>query len=185
MASATQLLGTLQASYATLTVRERRLVAGGLAAAAAFVVFLVIMGFSSRADAIRMRTQKRLAWLEEAQTLAAGYRDARAAQESLERQLASSNVRLITYLEDKAQKSGLELPSINPKGDVQLEGTKIVESGVELTLTDVRLDRLVELLTAIEAGPGIVRVKYLRLEPRAQNETVTAWLTVVTYHLKG
>ena len=65
-----------------------------------------------------------------------------------------------------------------------VEGSKIVESAVELTLTDVKLNRLVDFLTAVEAGPGIVKVKYLRLEPRPAQETVTAWLTVATYKLK-
>jgi general secretion pathway protein M len=53
-----------------------------------------------------------------------------------------------------------------------------------VTLTDVKLNRLVDFLQAVEAGPGIVKVKYLRLEPRPAQETVTAWLTVATYKLK-
>ena len=126
----------------------------------------------------------KLVKLEEVQALAAGYRDRTATQEALERQLQASNVRLISYLEEKSKKAGLELPSFNPKPEVPLEGSRILESAVELTLTDVKLNRLVEFLTALEAGPGIVRVKNLRLEPRIQNETVTAWLTVATYHLK-
>jgi general secretion pathway protein M len=44
---------------------------------------------------------------------------------------------------------------------------------------------LVEFLQAIENGPGVVKVKYLRLEPRPQNETITAWLTIATYRLKN
>ena len=37
----------------------------------------------------------------------------------------------------------------------------------------------------VEAGPGLVRVKYLRIEPRLKDETLTAWVTVATYHLKN
>lgn len=184
MAGLSQLTSTVQASLATLSARERRLVTVAGLAAAAFLVFLVVVGFANKAEAIKKRTLAKAQKLEEVQSLAAGYRDARAASEALERQLQASNVRLTSYVEEKCQKAGVEFPGLNPKPDVTLEGTKIVESAVELTLTDVKLNRLMDFLGAVEAGPGIVKVKYMRLEPRVANETVTAWLTIATYHLK-
>ena len=45
--------------------------------------------------------------------------------------------------------------------------------------------RLTDFLAGVEAGPGVVKVKYLRLEPRVKDETVTAYVTVATYHLKN
>ena len=184
MSALSDLTASVSASFTTLSQRERRmLVAAGLALLL-FVAFMVLMGFSNRGAAIRRRTQEKIAKLEEVQSLAAGFGNQKAAQEALERQLAGSNVRLISYLEEKAKKTGLELPSINPRADALLENSKISESSVELTLTDVKLNRLTDFLTAVEAGPGIVKVKYLRLEPRPQNETATAWLTIATYHSK-
>jgi general secretion pathway protein M len=185
MAGIADLKATLQTSLATLSARERRMVTFAAVAFAAFLVFIVTFTFGRKADAIRSRTATKLSRLEEVQTLAAGYGQAKAAQDAMERQLAASNVRLISYLEEKAQKTGLELPTINPKADVPLEGTRIVESAVEVTLTDVKLNRLIEFLTLVEAGPGIVKVRYMRLEPRVSSETVTAWLTIATYHLKN
>lgn len=184
MAELSQLTSTLQTSLATLSSRERRLVTIAGIGIAAFLVFLVVVVFTNKAEAIKKRTLAHAQKLEEVQALAAGYRDAKAASEALERQLQASNVRLISYVEEKGQKAGLEIPTINPKADVTLEGTKIVESAVEVTLTDVKLNRLLDFLGAVEAGPGIVKVKYMRLEPRLSNETVTAWLTIATYHLK-
>lgn len=184
MALTTQ-LSSLQTSFATLSVRERRMVAAAAGAVALFVLFLITASFSSKADGIRGRTSQKLQKLDEVQQLAAGYQGAKATQDAMERQLAASNVRLISYLEERAAQKGLVLPTINPKADVPLEGTKIIESSVELTLTDVKLNRLLEFLQAVEAGPGIVKVKYIRLEPRPQNESITAWLTVATYHLKN
>ncbi|MEW6434049.1 MAG: type II secretion system protein GspM [Myxococcota bacterium] len=185
MAGIADLQATLQTSLATLSARERRMVTFAAVAVAVFLVFIITFTFGSKADSIRRRTAEKIAKLEEVQTVAGGYGQARAAQEAMERQLAASNVRLISYLEEKAQKTGIELPTINPKADVQLEGTKIVESAVEVTLTDVKLNRLVEFLTLVEAGPGIVKVRYMRLEPRVSNESITAWLTIATYHLKN
>jgi general secretion pathway protein M len=186
MASLSQLTATVQTSFQTLTSRERRLVIAAGLAFAVFLVFIVTHSFTARADSIRARIEKHTQWLEEAQTLAAGYREARSSQEAVERQLAGSNVRLISYVEEKGQKAGLSIGSMNPKPDITLEGTRIVESAVETTLTDVKLNRLVEFLTSVETGgPGIVKVKYLRLEPRPANETVTAWVTVATYRMKN
>lgn len=185
MAGIADLQATLQTSLSTLSARERRMVTFAAVALVAFLVFLITFTFGSKADSIRRRTQEKILKLDDVQTLAAGYGQARAAQEAMERQLAASNVRLISYLEEKAQKTGIELPTINPRADVQLEGSKIVESAVEVTLTDVKLNRLVEFLTLVEAGPGIVKVRYMRLEPRVPNETITAWLTIATYHLKN
>jgi general secretion pathway protein M len=179
------LLSSAQTSFGTLSQRERRMVLAAGATVVLFTVFMVSHAFSSSADRIRNRTEQKLRQLQEVQELAAGYGDARAAQDELERQLATADVRLISYLEERATQKGLVLPSINPKADVPLEGTKIIESAVELTLTDVKLNRLIEFLQSVEAGPGIVKVKYLRLEPRPKSETITAWLTVATYHLKS
>lgn len=184
MSAITELQQTVAGSFASLSSREKRMVGGAGAAVIAFVVFMVLFSFGSKADAIRRRTADKLVKLDEVQTLAAGYRDARAKQDALEAQLRASNVRLVSYLEDKAGPAGIPLPSINPKADIPLEGSKIVESSVEITITDVKLNRLIDFLTAVEAGPGIVKVKNLRVEPRLEQESVTAWVTVATYRMK-
>ena len=51
-----QLLARLQGSYATLSSREQKMVAGAGGAGILFVLFLVIFGFSTSANAIRSRT---------------------------------------------------------------------------------------------------------------------------------
>ena len=184
MSAFTNLQTSVSASFTTLSQRERRMVVAAGLTLLCFAVFMVLFSFSNRANAIRRRTQEKITKLEEVNTLALGYGAQKAAQEALERQLAGSNIRLMSFLEEKAKKAGLELPSINPRADAALENSRISESAVEVTLTDVKLNRLIDFISAIEAGPGIVKVKYLRLEPRVQNETVTAWLTIATYHLK-
>ena len=185
MASFGNVQTTIQNSLATLSSRERRLVIGGGLVVIAFMVFFVTYSFGNTANAIRNRTTQKLAKLDEVLALTANYRQAKATQEAAERQLAQSNIKLLSYVEDIAKQKGLDLPSVTPKTEIQVGGTKIFENSVELTLTDVKLNRLVEFLQAIENGPGVVKVKYLRLEPRPQNETITAWLTIATYHLKN
>ncbi len=184
MSAITDLQARVSSQLAALSAREKKMLGGAAAAVSVFVVLMVIFSFSNTANSIRDRTSKKIIQLEEVQALASGYREARSKQDALENQLRASNVRLVSYLEDKAKPVGIELPSINPKADIPLDGTKIVESSVEVTLTDVKLNRLLDFLQSVEAGPGIVKVKYLRLEPRPAQETVTAWLTIATYKLK-
>lgn len=184
MSAITDLQATIQTSFAALSSREKRMVGGAGAAVACFAIFMVVFTFGNKADAIRKRTAEKISKLDEVQTLASGYRDAKARQDALEAQLRGSNVRLVSYLEEKAKPAGIELPSINPKADAPIEGSKIVESSVEVTLSDVKLNRLVDFLQSVEAGPGIVKVKNLRLEPRVAQETVTAWVTISTYRIK-
>ncbi len=180
-----KILANIEAWLATLSERERRLVGIGGVALAGFVVFLLLFGFSSSADAIRARTQAKATKLSEVRELAAGYGAQKAAQDEIERQLAASNVRLTSFLEQLASDTGVALPSITPKPDQTLEGSKIVESAVEVTITDVKLSRLIEFMNRVESSPGMVKIKYLRLEPRVAQETVTAWLNIATYHSKG
>jgi general secretion pathway protein M len=180
-----ELLTRAQAWFGTLTQRERRLVALAGAGVVAFALFLVIFTFSSTATTIRNRTANKVRQLDEVQTLAAGFRESEAKRAALEAQLRASNVRLPSYLEEKGNKAGLDIPSINPRPDVTLGGEKIIEQSVEVTLNDIKINRLVDFLTYVEQGPGMVKVKYLRVEPRPANETLTAWVTVATYRLKN
>lgn len=178
------LLSDVQAWFAGLTSRERTLVllAGG--AVTAFVVFLILFSFATGAGATRRRTEEKLAKLRETQALAESYNEAERARQEVERQLGSNAVHLISYLEEKGTAANLEITTMNPKGDVALGDGKIVESAVELTFTDITISKLHAFLSTVERGPGVVKVKFLRVEPRAASETVTAWTTIATYRLK-
>jgi general secretion pathway protein M len=178
-------LAKVQAWFQTLTQRERRLVALAGACAVGFMLFLVVFTFGNTARQIRNRTAEKVRQLDEVQTLAAGFREGEAKRAALEAQLRASNVRLASYLEEKGNRAGLDIPSINPRADVTLAGEKIIEQSVEVTLTDIKINRLVDFLTYVEQGPGMVKVKHLRVEPRPANETLTAWVTISTYKLKN
>lgn len=179
------LASDLQGKFAQLTARERQLVTFAGSAVLIFFLFIIVFSFSASAASTRRRTEEKLAKLRDVQTLATSFRQAEAQRQASERQLSSNNIRLISYLEEKATAAGLETPTMNPKGDVAIDREgKIFESSVELTLTDIDLRQLHEFLESVERGPGVVKVKYLRVEPRPQNEVLTAWTTVATYRLK-
>jgi general secretion pathway protein M len=173
-----------QTWFGGLTARERRLVAIAAAAVSVFILFIIFFSFSSTAASTRRRTEAKVAKLQQVQMLAASYNEAEQARQNVERQLTQSNVQLISYLEDKGTNAGLDIRSMNPKGDVPLRDGRIVETSVEVTLTDVELDNLVAFLSEVERGPGVVKVTRLRLEPRPESQKITAWATIATYSMK-
>lgn len=179
-----ELMTQVQTGFERLSARERRLVTIAGAAVLVFVLFVTIFSFSSSASKYRTRTSDKLGKLQEVQSLAASYREAQQARQSVEQQLTAQDVRLITYIEDKATAAGIEVPTMSPKGDVGIGDGKIVESTVELTLTDVDLRKLTDFLRTVESGPGVVKVKNLRVEPRPASNTLTAWVAVSTYKMK-
>lgn len=180
----TALLADLQSWIQRLTPRERRLVAGAVSAGCVFVLFLILIAFSASAAGYRRRTNQKMAKLKDVQTLAASYRESEQSRQAMERQLTGNKLSLMSYLEEKGSSSGLSIPTMNQKPEVLIADGKIVENAVELTLTDISINRLVDFLSSVERGPGLVKVKYLRIEPRASNQTLTAWATIATYRLK-
>ena len=178
------LLNDVRAWFERLSTRERQMVLATGGAVTAFVLFIILFSFSNTASAYRKRTDQKLEKLREVQTLAASYREAAQERQTVEAQLTGANVRLISYIEEKATQAGLTVPNMTPKNDVGIGDGQIVESSVELTFTEVDLRKLHDFLTAVERGPGVVKVKTLRLEPRDNKEALTSWITVATYRMK-
>lgn len=179
-------LGEGQARYAALNPRERVMVLCAAAAALTFFLFFIFFSLTSGASATERRTSAKLLKLAEVQQLAGSFREAQAQRDAAQQSMNGSPIGLTSYLEETGKRAGLDIPTMNPKGDVALgDDGKITESSVELTLTDITLPKLVDFLSSVERGPGVVKVKYLRIEPRATHDVLTAWATVSTYHLKG
>lgn len=167
-----------------LSRREKVLVGSATAAVLSFMLFVILLSLANSADDTRRRTATKLSQLATAQALSQSYAEAERARKADEAQLATSGVSLITYLEERGSQAGLEIPALTPKADAPIGDGRIIESTVELTLTDVQLSKLVNFLSAVERGPGMVRVKSLRIEPRTKDNVLTAWATVATYKLK-
>ena len=178
------LFAEIQSRFQQLSPRERRLVTIAGSAVGIFFLLVLLFSFASTAASYRRRTEQKLIKFREVHALAANYRDAEQIRLRTEQQLKSSNLSLISYVEEKGTSAGLSIPTMNPKGEVPLADGKIVESSVEIMMPDVRIDRLVAFLTEVERGPGVVKVKYLRLEPRPAAENITAWATIATYRMK-
>ncbi|MGO8970398.1 MAG: type II secretion system protein GspM [Myxococcaceae bacterium] len=179
-----QLWADAQLWLSGLSRREKILLGSATTAVLGFILFVTLLALANSADETRRRTAAKLTQLSEAQALSQSYAEAERKRKGDEAQLSTSGVSLITYLVDRGTQAGLDIPALTPKADAPVGDGRIIESTVELTLTDVPLSRLVTFLLAVEHGPGMVRVKSLRLEPRPKDNVLTAWATVAAYKLK-
>jgi len=169
--------------FTSLSTRERRMVVGAGSAVVVFILFMIFSGLAGTASSTQSHIATKLSKLQDVQALAGTFREQESQRQATERQLGNNGIKLISYIEEKRTLAGLEIQSMNMKGDVPIGEGNILESAVELTLTDINIRKLVDFLNSVEVG-GLVKVKALRMEPRVSNETLTAWVTVVTYKLK-
>ena len=179
-----QLWADLQAWLSGLSRREKVLLGSASAAVVCFVLFVTLFALANAADDTRRRTATKLTELAAAQALSQSYAEAERARKADEAQLSTSGVSLITYLVERGAQAGLDIPELTPKADAPVGDGRIIESTVELTLTDVPLAKVIAFLSSVERGPGMVRIKSLRVEPRPKDNVLTAWATVAAYKLK-
>src|SRR5258708_34176425 len=136
-----------------------------------FLLPVLLFSFSSTAAGYRRRTEQKLIKFREVHALAANYRDAEQIRLRTEQQLKSSNLSLISYVEEKGTSAGLSIPTMNPKGEVPLADCKIVESSVEIMMPDVRIDKLAAFIRDVKRGHGVSKAKSLSLDPSPAADT--------------
>jgi len=166
-----------------LTRREQILLLATLAALLVAIFFIIHLQISDRAQTIQRRTADKMVRFERIEQLTTSYHLGQKRREHFEHMLDESPSALISHVEQAAARANIEISSITPRADASLDGENILERSVELTLTNVTLERLVAFLKACETGPGIILIKQLRIEPRPQN-LLTSWVTVATYSKK-
>ena len=167
-----------------LTERERRLVMVAGVTVTAFALFFVLYSLSTGAAVRERRIAHKAQMLQEIESLGGNYRQAERERQATERQLSGTGISLISFLEEKGAAAGMEIRTMNPKGEISIGDGKILENSVELTLSDIVLSKLVLFLNSVETGPGVVKVKLLRLEPHLDGGTLTAFVTIATYRIK-
>jgi general secretion pathway protein M len=166
-----------------LTRREQLLLLATAAALLAAIFFVIHLQIERKAQAIQRRTADNMARLERIEKMTGNFHFGKKRREHFDRKLEEPHADLISHVEQAAAQANIEISSSTPRADISLDGDNILEKSVELTFTDVTLEHLVAFLKACEAGPGIVHIKQLRIEPRAQN-VLTCWITVAAYSKK-
>ncbi len=168
-----------------LSPRERLMVSGAAAAVFVFIALLtsaaISRGITSREQDIEAKTRL----LSQVSKLAEGFRQRQADRQALESRLRGPPVQLLSYVSQQGKSLDIEVGDLrptNPPND--LEGLK--EDAVEVNLAKVELAKLAKFLQALERGQGVVRVRRLRINTRADDiRQVDATFTVSAFGLKS
>ena len=182
-----QLISDGIAALGRLSSRERALVGLAGGAVLVFLFFIIGVSINRSIDGREGRIRAKQGQLDDVMKLTVGYREQERIRKERELRLEKNKgVRLFSLLEELAKKDGLSIGGMNDKGtQPALEGTKIVESSVEVTFTRIPLDKLVKFLTDLEAGPALVKVTRLQVRPRSDEPVLDAWLVVTTYTVES
>jgi general secretion pathway protein M len=174
----------LEAFFSRLSPRERVMVSAALAAVAAFVLFLAVTGISRSLSARTARIADKTQMLSQLGKLTAGYRQAQAERQALEARLKGPPVQLMSYVSQAGAQVGVEVNDLRPGQPATAEGLQ--EESVEVNLARIDVPRLARLVEALERGPGIVRVRRLRLSTRNDDPAlVDVTLQVSTWQAKA
>jgi len=175
---------SLEAFSARLAPRERLMVSAALASVALFILFLTSTGVSRAIAARERRIGSKTEMLSQVGKLTQGYRQAKAERQGLEARLRGPPVQLMSFVSQTGAQLGVEVNDLRPGTPSTTEG--MAEESVEVNLVRIDLPKLARLLDALERGPGVVKVRKVRLTTRADDPNLLdATLQVATWQLKG
>lgn len=169
---------------AKLSVRERVMVATAAAAVLVFTVYVVSLQTSRAITARELRVEAKTKVLSQIGKLAEGYRRQQAERKATEARLQGPPLQLISFISQTGATIGVEVNDLRPTG-APTETDGVVEESVEVSLARIDPGHLGRLLQALERGPGVVRVRRLRLTTRSDDPAlVDASIVVSTYQLR-
>jgi general secretion pathway protein M len=157
-----RLRASAEAFFARLSPRERVMVSAAIAAVVVFILFLVITGVSRSLRARERRIE---------------------AKTQMETRLKGPPVQLMSFVSQTGAQMGVEVNDLRPGTPSTAEG--LTEDSVEVNLARIDLVKLARLLDALERGPGVVKVRRLRLATRTDDPTlVDVTLQVATWQAR-
>ncbi|HTN53198.1 MAG TPA: type II secretion system protein GspM [Anaeromyxobacter sp.] len=180
-----RLRADLEAWLAKLAPRERLLVTVAALGVALFTVWLISLRVSSGMAAREERIETKVKVLSQVGKVAEVYRTRQAERQAIEAKLKGPPVQLLSYISQTGATLGVEVTDLRPTSSPgELEGLR--EDSVEVNLARIELARLTRLVQTLERGPGVVKVRRLRVTTRSDDpRLVDATVVVSTYQLKS
>jgi hypothetical protein len=178
-----ELRQAIRVSLSRLTQREQMLIVGGGLGGACLVALIVTLLVGSAITSLQHRLEVKTGQLAQVLALRGEYAARQEERAQRMRTLSSSNVRLVSLVEDAARQAGIEIGQLRPEdGEASPDG--VVESRVDLRASGLSIDRLQEFLNLLEAGHGIVLVRHLKVVRPYHKDVAEMELTVSTYKIK-
>ena len=179
-----ELRARLEAFLARLSPRERVMVSAAAAAVALFVVFLVATGVSRAIGAREKRIGAKTEMMAQIGKLTRGYRQAQAERQAMETRLKGPPIQLMSFVSQTGAQNGVEVNDLRPGNPATADG--LTEESVEVNLARIDLPRLARLVEALERGPGVVKVRRIRVATRNDDPNlVDVTLQVSAWQLKS
>lgn len=174
----------LRAGFGRLSQQEQFivLVSGGVAT----FVILVGLGWAvaSAIDSAEHRVKVKTEQLSEVLRLQGEYRAKIAEKEARLLELdKSAKVRMVSMVEDIARQAGVEIGQLRPE-DSEPTPDGIIESRLDLKVSNLSADRLQDFLDRLEKAPGLVVVRRLKLNRPYRRDTLDLEVTLTTYKRK-
>ena len=177
-------LEPVRAAFGRLTQQEQLMVIAGASGVVVLLLIGLSVGVSSAIDRAEHRVTVKTDQLTQVLQLQGEYRTRTTEREARIKELGRSNVRLVSVVEETARQAGVEIGQLKPEeGEPSPEG--IVESRVDLKISNLSADRLQDFLSRLEKGPGVVMVRRLKVTRPYKRDTVDVEMTVTTFKLKA
>ena len=111
------------------------------------------------------------------------YREAEQAQKTFEQRLKSNNVNLFSFVEEISRRLQVDISDMNERESPVQKGDKIKEQTLELNISKIPMDRLVDFMKEIEKSQYIVKIKKLKINTRYEKESrsLNVNMIVATY----
>jgi hypothetical protein len=173
----------IRLAYGRLTHREQLSVIVGCIAAAVVLIMGIAFAVNSAITKAEHRVRVKTEQLKQVLSLQGEYKANKQRQGEQLRALGQSRVRLISLVESAAREAGVQIGQLRPEdGDPSPEG--VVESRVDLRMTDLSADRMHKFLELVEGFKGIVVVKRLKLNRPYRKDVVDVEMSISTFKLR-
>jgi general secretion pathway protein M len=177
------LLSDAQAWLAAATPRERRLLAMAAGGVGLFIVFVFWVSFSSAINRAQTTLEEKRLDFEKISRLSAGYAVQEQERQAMEARLRQTPPALMSFVDATAKANGVDVGGMSDRGVVAGgQNGRPREQSVEVNLTKVPLDKLLKLVSDLEHGPGVVKIRRLRVRKSVENKdaldvslSVSAW----------
>jgi hypothetical protein len=179
-------LDQVSAAFGRLTQREQVIVIGGGVGGILFILLMIGMLISGAIGRAEDRVKTKTEALTQVLQLQGEYRAKQQEQKDLMAQLSRAKVGLVKHVSEAARQAGIEkdIGRMQPEErEPNAEG--IFESRVEVTASNLSIDRLQDFLSRIEQAPGIVIIDKLRINKPFRKDTLDVELTVMTFQVKS
>lgn len=176
------LLADANRYFSQLTKRERMLLALAGVSVLVFGGSIVVASVRSSMSRHEISIEEKEGQLKQIAVYAAGYAESERGRREMEGRLGGAPLRLLTHMQELADKNGLVISSMNDRGDTTTDQVK--ESIVELQIASTPIEKLTQLLNEIERNPRIIKVKKLRVRRGSgDDKSLNVTLTVAAYSL--